>query len=51
MAIKVIDKQLLSDDYVSNALIAEIEIIKQLKSPNIVNLLDIKENLQNCYLI
>ena len=40
----------IGDEYGKNALIREIEIMKNLKSPNIIQFVDIQETSNNIYI-
>lgn len=40
-----------SDDYLREGLISEIKIMQKLKSPNIVQLLDVMETSNNYYIV
>lgn len=52
VAVKMLDKKTIDkDEYIKNALMAEISILKLLKSPNIVGFYDVMESSNNYYLV
>ena len=51
-ALKMISKsKVLNDDYAKEGLLSEIRIMKRLRSPNIVQLVDVLETSNNYYII
>ncbi|KAM3142202.1 hypothetical protein pb186bvf_005611 [Paramecium bursaria] len=52
VAIKMLSKEVINaDDYLREGLISEIKIMQKLKSPNIVQLMDVMETSNNYYII
>ncbi|CAD8197134.1 unnamed protein product [Paramecium octaurelia] len=52
VAIKVLNKSVINaDDYLREGLISEIKVMQKLKSPNIVQLMDVMETNNNYYII
>lgn len=51
VAIKIIETASIQDDYCTKSLMNEIEIMKELKSPNIVGLFDVFFTKNNVYII
>jgi len=51
VAIKIIETSSIQDDYCTKSLMNEIEIMKELKSPNIVSLYDVFFTKNNVYII
>lgn len=51
VAIKIVETASIQDDYLTKSLVNEIEIMKEVKSPNIVNLYDVFFTKNNVYII
>ena len=41
----------MNDEYIKNAIVREIEIMKNLQSPNIIKLFEVHETVNNIYII
>jgi len=51
VAVKIIKKaEIYDDEYTKNALVREIEIMKNVKSPNIIQFIEIQQTPNNIYI-